>query len=232
MSIRSVALLIGISLFIPQAGAQPQEQEKTDKKSESYAKDVASFATGLLEIYSGLMAKGNEIWDGLGTMQAKKVLDDVASAAGNQAKDNEILLSAMQKSIKDKETENLMVSFRVAMLHNSLKHLGDRLDTFSVEVDRAAHPIGEQARVKFAIAYGGKEAELDAIVKSWKAGRFDEAIEHLKKAQEYMDVMIKIISCLQESVKSKKPACDPKQFSMPDDQIKRVAETMTVVIPT
>jgi hypothetical protein len=116
------------------------------------------------------------------------------------------------------------VSGRVAALHYSLELIGDRLERFSVEVDKAAHPIGEQARVKFQVAQLGKSAELDAIVKSWRAGNYDEAMEHLRKAQRYLDVMRKIVACLQDSVKNKKPACDPNEFQMPDD--KKQAATM------
>jgi hypothetical protein len=223
MSIRSVALLIGVSLLVPQAGALPQEHENAEKKPDNYGKDVASFATGMLEIYTGLVAKGYEVWDRLGNMQAASVLDDIATAAGDQAKANEILLARMKESVKNNNTRDLFVSVEVSTLHRSLERLGKQLTRFAAEVDQAAPPIGEEARVKFAIAEAGKTSELDAIVRSWEAGRFDEAMEHLKKAQQYMDVMRKIIRCLQDSVKAKKPACDPKQFPMPDDEKKRVA---------
>lgn len=167
--------------------------------------------------------RGNEVWDSLATTQAKSVLDDIAHDAADQAKGNDRLLFDMNKSLKDKTTYSLNASFRVAALQNSLVVLGRRLDRFSVEVDKAAHPIGEQARIKFAVAAAGKGAELDAIVNSWRAGRFDEAMEHLKKAQEYLDVMRKLVACLQDSVVGKKPACDPNQFSMPDDEKKSPA---------
>jgi len=223
MSMRSVALLIGISLFVPQAGARPQEHENTEKKPESYGKDVANFATGMLEIYTGLVAKGYEVWDRLGNMQAASVLDDVATAAGDQAIANETLLSRMKESVKNNTTRDLFVSVEVAALHRSLERLGEKLNRFSFEVDKAAPKVGEEARVRFTVAYNGKTAELDAIVRNWEAGRFDEAMEHLKKAQKYMDVMREIIKCLQDSVKAKKPACDPKQFPMPGDETKRAA---------
>jgi hypothetical protein len=221
MTIRSVAPLILISLCVPQVVAQPRGQEKKDNDSQhNYAQNVANFASGMLQVYSSLVARGNEVWDSLATTQAKSVLGDIASDAADQAKGNDRLLFDMNKCLKDKTTCSLDASFRVATLQDSLTVLGRRLDKFSVEVDKAAHPIGEQARIKFAVAATGKSAELDAIVKSWRAGRFDEAMEHLKKAQEYLDVMRELVGCLQDSVMAKKPACDPNQFSMPDDEKK------------
>jgi hypothetical protein len=226
MSIRSVALLVAFSLLVPQVGAQPHGQKNKDDDSQrSYGQTVANFASGILQMYSSLVAKGNDVWDSLATTQAKSVLDGIAHDAADQARNNDRLLLDMKESIRKETTKDLAVSFRVAQLQNSLGVLGEKLDRFSVEVDKAAHPIGEQARVKFAVAQAGKGAELDAIVRSWQAGRFDEAMEHLKKAQEYLDVMRKLVTCLQDSVKDKKPACDPNQFPMPEDNKKQAAET-------
>ena len=225
MNIRTVAFLIAISLFVPRLDAQeqkssptnePGKESKDEDPANKYAKTVANFALGMIEIYANLVKKGNEVWIGLAETQATSVLDKIAHDAAEQAEGNDRLLAQMQQSVEKGKTKDLPVRKAVSDLQSSLRKLGRELDRFSYEVDKAAHPIGEDARVRFAEAGNGKAIELDAIVESWEAGRFDEAIEHMKKAQEYLNVMRKLVTCLQDSVKDKKAACDPKQFPMPE----------------
>jgi hypothetical protein len=227
MNVRSVTLLVGILLFVPQAGARPQKTaskpDDAEDSSNKYVKVAANFAFGMLDIYTGLVNKGNKVWDDLGHTQAVSVLDRVAHEAGEQAKGNDLLLDDMKASVKNETTKKLEVGERVDRLKTSLAHLGRELDRFSVEVDKAAHPIGEEARERFAVAGNGKARELDAITKSWREGHFDEAMEHLKKAQAYLDVMRQLVTCLQDSVRDKKPACDPKKIPMPDEQNDKLA---------
>jgi hypothetical protein len=86
----------------------------------------------------------------------------------------------------------------------------DSLETFSQELDAAAHPIGEDLRVKVEEAAMDKAYELDSVSSAVGNRDFGGAVHHLDLAIIDLQKMRRAITCFQDSITRKKAACDPK----------------------
>lgn len=168
---------------------------------------VVHFATAVMNAFGDIVKSGGEIWTRLGEGQALAVLQNLASEAATL----EGQKSALREKLVDAAQTNgtVDISEEVEPLKKSVRDMASTLERFRVEVDSAAHPIGEQLRVELSKAETGKVIDLDRVVGSWRDGKKDEAIRQLDAAVLELQKMRKAIVCLQDSINKKGAACDP-----------------------
>jgi hypothetical protein len=149
------AVLIISLMLIPSVRADDKPQDKTT---------AARFANALAETFANIIKSGSAVWDKLGEGQAIDTLQTLATdAATLETQKNDLRAELANGRIRD--TSEL--SPRIDKLKASLREIKARLEKFSVEIDAAAHPIGEDLRIEVEKADTDKVFELDAMFQAF-----------------------------------------------------------------
>jgi hypothetical protein len=106
----------------------------------------------------------------------------------------------------------------VENLENIVRGLRRKLEQFAHEIDKAAHPVGEDLRVEISKAETNKIIELRSVVRDWDEGRRQKAVESLDGAIADLERMRAGVLCLQESIRRKKSACDVNTLTLIDEK--------------
>jgi hypothetical protein len=181
--------------------------------SESLMTTISRYAQGIQGALTGIGTMTIAAWDKIGEGQAPDILQDVATdAATLQTKKDglraELLLCMQEKS----NPPNLYGE--VENLRKLVRRLGEKLEKFAHEIDKAAHPVGEDLRVEISKAETNKIIELHIVVIDWEMGKRQEAVESLDGAVADLKRMRAGVLCLQESIKRKNTACDVKTLTL------------------
>jgi len=153
--------------------------------------------------------KGGAVWDKLGESQAKDILQELASKA-TTLRDQKVELLEFLKAHKGEEGTTVSeVNDRVKALKDSVRSIKDTLQKFAYEVDKAAHPVGENLRSAVNSAEIGKMSDLDRVVSDWRQNQPDKAVTDLDSAIKELDLMRACIGCLQDLIAKKVATCDP-----------------------
>jgi hypothetical protein len=81
-----------------------------------------------------------------------------------------------------------------------------------VEVDKSAHPIGEEMRVNFSSQASAKGINLTGVKDMWRQGRYQDATRQLDEGTAHLETMRAIVLCLQNSITTESAACDPQKL--------------------
>lgn len=186
---------------------------RVPETSSDYSASVEKLVNSVSSILTGIADSGGKAWEKIGTGQADSILQDIGTDTANLEIRNNNLKTELEQSIKDNKMRSIPIGQRVESLTSALQGLSKKLSRFATEVDKAAHPIGEEARVQFNSAAGAKGVILNDIQYDWMNAHYQKALDEITQANAQLDRMRAIVTCLQDSIKSKKSACDPKQFS-------------------
>jgi hypothetical protein len=169
---------------------------------------VQRFAMGLIKTLAGVVNGGSAVWDKLGQGQATSTLQQLATKAANLQISNNRLKADLSNGRIHTGTE---LGNRVDALKDSLQDIDNLLDKFADEIDAAAHPIGEQLRIELGNAMIDKNIELSDIGSTgFGKDSATDNIKHLNVAIADLDEMRAALTCLQDTITTKKAACDPK----------------------
>lgn len=207
---------ITIAVLMFSMGFQGQSIQKSPSPNDNaarptgYVSKTGDFTSSILTMFSDIVTKGGGVWDKIGASQAQSVLQGVASDAATLENKNNQLRTDLEASVERHTTQDFPVTVRSEELKTLLRALGRTLERFRVEIDKSAHPIGEEMRVNFSSQVSAKETGLSGVEDMWRQGRYQDAIKQLDEATAHLEKMRAIVLCLQNSITAKSASCDPK----------------------
>ncbi len=196
MRIISVILALSLSLGWPE---------------DRHITAVGHFAEGVVKAFAGLVAIGDAAWAPLANKQSERVLEELASKAATLESKKNDLKTELEENVKNKTTDQVRLSQRIQDLKMQVVAIRDKMDKFSVEIDKAAKPVGDQVRIETNKAEIRKINELNRVESRWVwEKQYQKAIDELDAAVKNLDKMRAGIACLQNSIARQAAACNPK----------------------
>src|SRR5579859_2212540 len=170
---------------------------------------IGSLASNVIDGFANLVTHGGKVWEELGKGQANAILDRVSDETVKLEADKNALRAYMVKNKDDKsDAASIEVSERCDKIKHDSQDIQTSLLEFGEEIDKAAHPVGEDMRAAVIKAETMKMAEIDAVDDLWDDHHPAVAVRYLDSAIQYLQLMRKGILCMQNSIKAEKAACD------------------------
>jgi chromosome segregation ATPase len=170
------------------------------------APPFARLTNAVGETFTSIVMSGNVVWDKLAEGQAKDTLQKLATEAATL----EDAKAKLRSDLKSGNHEHRSLEAQYNEIRNTLGNMSASLNKFSREIDAAAHPVGESLRVKVNSEHLEKSAALSNAKMAIDENHTEAAIKWLDLAILDLDKMRTTLTCFQDSITRKKPACDPR----------------------
>jgi hypothetical protein len=168
---------------------------------------LKNMALVVVQTYIAAAEIGAALWQKLDDVQAQKVLKNVGTQAQTLQQEKKQLRSdVVNNRIPDKNA----LEERIRRLSSQVVMMSGETQTFAYELDQAVSGIGAKLRDAMDDARREKAEELVRAAEHWPDR--NAVAKDLDAAVGYLQLWQDTITCFNESIETKKPACNVKEL--------------------